>query len=749
MRLLGLVAREAWRSAVEAASASILVSLSDDAARARSLASETTFTIIVVEREAFPDVEPAQLGAAPRAPAFLYLCDGSRSLGETRALFEDPHRRVELLVDPEPEEISRRIVDLASRIRGAREREREADVLDMLTHAGALGFRIWEYDMRAAGFTMARPAERPTANQYTLEELERSTWEKLYPEASRKKLRASIRDQLAAFTERGERIACPLDLEMMNADGTMGHRTVTTRLALDAEGRPTLLRGATWDTTEAMRTATSLASVEVEYKRLFDGAHDAILVLDPSGTILEANPRGCELYGCAYEDLVGNSIETYSVDPVRASNDLARGAEGAGQGRFETLQRRADGVEMTVEVNASSIEYRGRPAILAVSRDVTERRAEERARQDRERALSDATRLEAIGRLAGGIAHDFNNLLMVIEGCAEALAGATESEEITDLRDAVERAKTLVRQLLTFARKAPVEMRTLSIVEVVRPLIGMLRRLLREDIELVTQLDVPEATSVRADPSQLEQVVINLIVNARDAISGAGHIRLALTPSAVPGHVDLVVGDTGAGMDDATRSRVFEPFFSTKRGQNSGLGLATVHGIVAALGGLIEVTSELGVGTEMRVSLPAVAVPELRAISDRPQRNSHPGAETILLVEDERAVRRILARELERFGYRVIESENGAEALDLAAGFEGRIDLLVTDVVMPKLGGSDLAQRLLAARPDIKVLFMSGHMERETIQTITDKNLGPVLSKPFAPALLMEMVRRLCGAAEE
>ncbi|MFO0618516.1 MAG: PAS domain S-box protein [Polyangiaceae bacterium] len=489
---------------------------------------------------------------------------------------------------------------------------------------------------------------------------------------------------------------------------------------------------------------------ELEYRHLFEAAHDAILVFDPEDeTILDVNARGGELYGRTREEMIGKSLRSFSADPDRGREKVRETMQSGALLRFETVQYRKTGERMILDVNASRITYRGRPAILSINRDVTAQRAHAEELRRRDRALAEASKLEAVGRLAGGIAHDFNNLLMVIGGCSEIITSTHDESspyaaEISDLEGAFTRAKALVRRLLTFARQGPSEVRTFRILEVLDPLRSILRRLVGEDIELVTHLEGCADICVRMDPSQLEQVIVNLVVNARDAISGVGVIRIDVGPSARDGFVELTVKDDGIGMDEATRSRVFEPFFTTKElGKGTGLGLATTHGIVSAAGGEISVVSALGRGTTFQVLLPIEERPPESLSSRRRRSPSRPGSESILLVEDEPAVRRILARELRRFGYDVLESENGAEALELAADFESVIDLLVTDVVMPKMSGDELARRLRLARPEIKVLFMTGYTERHVVREIAERGLGPVLSKPFGPAKLMENVRAL------
>ncbi len=496
-------------------------------------------------------------------------------------------------------------------------------------------------------------------------------------------------------------------------------------------------------------TARNLAAMD--YKRLFDAADDAIVVVDAGhGTIRDVNARACQAWDRPRDALTGQRLDDVSPALARSLQAVHPELDRLGAVRFELTEDAAPRARVHWEAHASRIDYGGRPAILCVNRDVTSRRDQEDALRKRDQALGEARRLEALGRLAGGVAHDFNNSLMVIESCSEVLAQTLEegelADEVSDLTASVTRAKTLVKQLLVFARCAPVQVETLDLVEVLPPLLAMLRRILGEHVELVTNL-TPSRAYVRADPAQVEQIVANLIVNARDALAsagsrrGRGRIEVVGRLSARPDMFELSVRDDGPGMDEATRARIFEPFFTTKEaGAGTGLGLATVHGIVLGLGGEIAVTSELGAGTEFRVTLPTVdQQPADRSPTSR-RRTKGDGSGSILLVEDERGVRRALARELKRSGYDVLESEDGAAALDLAAGHPDPIDMLVTDVVMPRMGGLELASRLRASRPGIQVVFMTGYRPPDAVEH--DGAAGAeILTKPFPPAQLMEVVR--------
>jgi PAS domain S-box-containing protein len=395
--------------------------------------------------------------------------------------------------------------------------------------------------------------------------------------------------------------------------------------------------------------------------------------------------------------------------------------------------------------------------LIGASQDVTaRRRLEEQFRQ--------AQKMEAIGTLAGGVAHDFNNLLTVISGYSDLLmrdlaTGDPMREPVVEIHRAGARARALIRQLLAFSRQQVLEPKVLDLNAVVTEMEKMLRRLIGEDIELVVALD-PELARVKADPGQLEQVLVNLSVNARDAMPRGGRLAIetrnvTLDPSfaataGVPAgeYVLLTVSDNGVGMDSRTKGRVFEPFFTTKEpGKGSGLGMAIVHGVVAQSGGHVEVESELGHGATFKIHLPAaterVSTGKLVSGPRAPAR----GRETILLVEDEASVRKLARNILASYGYAILEAANGQDALRVAADHQGPIDLLLSDVVMPHLGGPQLAKQLRAGRPDLKVLFMSGYADAGVLRQGGVETEHAFLQKPFTPAALAQTVRDILDRA--
>jgi two-component system cell cycle sensor histidine kinase/response regulator CckA len=408
------------------------------------------------------------------------------------------------------------------------------------------------------------------------------------------------------------------------------------------------------------------------------------------------------------------------------------------------------------------------PSVQRALRELEDRaerkRAEEALRQS-EKQFRQSQKMEAVGRLAGGIAHDFNNLLTVIMGYSQVLLTELGPQhplrgKIEETLKAGERAATLIRQLLTFSSKQSLDPKVLSLNTAVTSLESLLRRLIGEDIQLVSQLD-PTNGRLRADQAQLEQILVNLVVNARDAMPKGGTLTIEtaqveltrspvyhLTPLPPGPYVRLAVSDTGCGMDRRTQSHIFEPFFTTKgEGKGSGLGLSTVFGIVTQCGGAIDVTSRVGHGTRFDLYFPSVESDILTTEPTQPLGRPQRGTETILLVEDEPSVRTLVRDELRKLGYRVVEAKNGVEACLLATQQAGSLQLLLTDVVMPGMGGRELAQHLSVIKPDLRTLFISGYMDDIGIMAGQEEGTSSFLQKPFTPEVLARAVRNLLDAS--
>ena len=511
------------------------------------------------------------------------------------------------------------------------------------------------------------------------------------------------------------------------------------------------------DITLRRRAEESVREAAHQFRAVFDGALDAMVIADDEGRYVEVNAAACGLYGLSRSALLGHWIGDFAGPGLDVASIWATfRREGRAKGELRII--RPDGRVRELEFAASADFLPG--SHLAVFRDVTQRRQlEEQLRQ--------AQKIEAVGRLAGGVAHDFNNLLNVITGYGQMLfrrlTDGPEREKTRAILQAADRAAGLTRQLLAFSRKQVLEPKVLDLNAVVSGMDEMMRRLIGEDIELQAEL-APDLGRTRADPGQLEQVLMNLVVNARDAMPRGGRVTLETSNAemddayvrdhlgARPGrYVTLAVCDTGLGMDAETQKHIFEPFFTTKeKGKGTGLGLATVYGIVKQSEGYIWVDSAPGAGTTVRVYLPwveAEPVPEPKP-PVAPEEMATRGTETVLLVEDEDMVRRMTREVLEGAGYRVLEASSGFEALRVSAGHGGRLDLLLTDVVMPGMSGRELAERLAPVRPGMKVLYMSGHTDDAIFHHgVTQAGTG-FLQKPFTPDALERRVRDLLGHAD-
>ena len=627
-----------------------------------------------------------------------------------------------------------------ARARKARATHDEVSTLCAVASKHAV-LRYLEIDLRSDRLVRVGEVE-PSSRRLASSAIEGRLASETFDDVSHGNLIRGAADAISRFQQSGELSAVVVDVRFHRDFAARGTRRLFLTLAIDDHGHPTRLRGFSWDTTD-------LVDATRDYRQLFESAHDAIVIFEPDGEIvLDANRRACEQYGIPREKFFGSSMCDRTTNLARGTEMVAKTMASTGFTTFEVEQLRSDGSRMFVEINASRIEYQGRTAILSINRDVSARRNAEAANRRHEQALQETAKMEALGRLAGGIAHDFNNLLMVIATCSDVLRetlGPTHPArvEIDDIVDASERAKSLIARLLAFGRRTTRSAHAVDLGEVVAQLQGLLRRVVGEDVQLEADF-ADELPSVLADPGQLEQLIVNLVVNARDAIDGRGTISIRTEASSDT--VTLVVSDTGCGMDEATRARIFEPFFTTKEpGKGTGLGLSTVYAIVRDSNASVSVESAPGKGSTFRIAFPIHHEESESVRRSRVDRQSQPGTELILLVEDERAVRRLLARELSRFGYRVIEAENGEVALEIAQ--REPVDVLVTDVVMPKMSGDELAVALKARWPDLKIVFMSGHTDRGKVRDVAERGLGPLLRKPFHPSELIDAVRLGLAAA--
>jgi PAS domain S-box-containing protein len=479
-----------------------------------------------------------------------------------------------------------------------------------------------------------------------------------------------------------------------------------------------------------------------KFQLLFEEHPQPMWLMDSAGlTILEANAAAEALYGHTREQFRGMSLDAVLLNE--------EGDQPIGTRRHRTANGRIIDVEMTQR----RIDIDGHPLLIAVLTDITARRL-------LEAQLRQAQKMESVGMLAGGVAHDFNNLLTIISGYSQLILNSLKQGDpnhysAEQILKAGERAATLTQQLLTFSRPQVLQPKVLDLNKLVSGLSTMLRRLIGEDVDLQLVLR-PDLGMVSADPGQIEQVLMNLVVNARDAMPKGGTLtietanvelsegyssrHLAVRPGP---YAQIAVSDNGGGMDEATQARLFEPFFTTKSaGRGTGLGLSTVFSIVKQSGGNLDVYSVPNRGTSVKVYLPRLDLPAA-VETESARRHVASGSETVLLVEDDEMVRQLVRETLVRAGYKVMDTSDPLEARRLSESYRGQIHLLITDVVMPKVSGRELAEELHKRRDAMKVLYMSGYTDNAVVNTgILHKEVA-FLQKPFTPAALTEKVREV------
>jgi two-component system cell cycle sensor histidine kinase/response regulator CckA len=579
---------------------------------------------------------------------------------------------------------------------------------------------------------------------YPLAELYKMTWAELvHPDDQAR--------TLAAFLSADQKGPLLVENRYRHRDGTYRWFEWSATRVPDAEG----YYGVARDVTERRAEQERLRASEAYKTAVHEASTDAIIAMNADGRVLDFNAAAERAYGYRAEQIVGTLFAESAVPPERRGAfqaDLVRYGKAEGRlvdFRVEQIGLRADGSRFPLELTVTRLES-GLAEYVAFIRDLTDVKRGEEERRSLEDQVRQAQKMEAVGRLAGNIAHDFSDLLGAITGFTDVAtpmqAAGPARERLAKVKRATERAVGLVDRLLAFGRRQSLSPKVLDVNALIGELEHIVRGLMREDVSLQLALE-ERLCPVKADPAQLQQALVNLVVNAREALRGGGRLRIttanveleatSLPPGlgAAPGaYVRITVEDNGVGMTREVVSHAFEPFFTTKESTGaSGLGLSTVYGIVTQSGGFVRIESAPGRGTIVHVLLPA-ADPQ-QTVAPAP-----PPSATVLLVEDEEAVRQLVRRILEARGYKVLLARHGGEALELIHQRDLRIDLLLTDAVMPVLSGPELLRRAIALRPGMKLAIMSGYTDRPAVTGV------PFIGKPFTPSELERRVREILDA---
>lgn len=570
----------------------------------------------------------------------------------------------------------------------------------------------------------------------------------------------AVAQQMISHKAAGD-VATVYELEIITKSGQRVLVEISSR-TIHRGGLPIGVQGSARDITERKRAEDALRKSEEQYRILFESNPQPMWVFDlETSRFLALNEAAVRHYGYSREQFLSMTLADIhpDEDAARLAGEELEKIDGLRQ-LGEWRHRSADGQTIEVEVTANATNFGGRRAGLVLINDITARKRAQEALSASQMQLQQSQKLEAVGQLAGGVAHDFNNLLTAIIGFSDLSLRRMDEDDpirrnLEEIKKAADRAASLTRQLLAFSRKQILEPKVLDLNAVVKDMYKMLRRLIGEDMDLATRAGA-DLGKVKADPGQVEQILLNLVVNARDAMPHGGKVTIETAnvtlderyafehvPVQTGDYVMLAISDTGCGMDKETQSHIFEPFYTTKEaGKGTGLGLSTVYGIVKQSGGFIWVYSEVGKGTSFKIYLPLVSA-DLRVAEKREQvlPTDLSGDETILLVEDDEVVRRMARLILESRGYQVLAARDGREALQVFCEHFSEIDLLLTDVIMPGMSGRVLAERVAALCPELPVLYMSGYTDDAIVRHGLLGDQLEFIQKPFAPEALTRRVR--------
>jgi two-component system cell cycle sensor histidine kinase/response regulator CckA len=657
--------------------------------------------------------------------------------------------------------LTRLVPAIARELHQVEERRQQVEGVEMLKQTSerlrlaldAGGMASWEWDLKLGWLGWSDRLEalfglKPGEFGGTYEEL----IERVHPD-DRELFGASVEEAI-------NRDSPAVVYRAVWPDGTVRWHERKSQRVLDHDGQFQGMAGVTFDVTEREEASTSLRESEERFRMIAEHAHDLIALLDGEGRFRYVSPSCEPMLGYSARRLVG-TVASELIHP----DDRPEGPIWGAGARREYRLRRANGDWVWFEGRSYNTEGRKQSHVAVIARDISERKRAEVARLLLEDELRQAQKMEAIGQLAGGIAHDFSNLLTVISGYTQILLArqgdsAEGSQEIREIARAADWAARLTGQLLAFSRKQVVEPRVLNLNHTVNEIQTMLEPLIGQSIELSIAL-AKDLGSISADPGQIQQIIMNLVINARDAMPDGGKLQLTTGQVTVPeasverppeatagDYVLLAVTDTGHGMDPAAAGRIFEPFYTTKaRGAGTGLGLSTVYGIVKQCGGEIDVESELGVGTTFRLYFPRVGEEAESPVPQLPVDTvSLHGSETVLLVEDQEALRAIGKQILEAYGYTVLVAGDGVAALEIAHAHPDPIRLVMTDIMMPKMGGIELAERLSTLHPELKILYTSGYNDSgSSIQKVAG---SLYLQKPYGMEDLARTLRELLGSPQ-